>query len=211
MNRHLIDAFETLETDAANISYLDLPGLENRPIPHFAVSANVSSSLPIPTHLIVEKGDLRIGVTGITKVDASFAPHPSFQLEDPTASAIQVLEELKSEVDLLVLLAFDCAESAQEVAQAVPELDLIVDTRQNRQHAPPLKIGNTLWVKSHYQTMRLGELRVNTTETGQLELVRDRKIDLDPEISDEPKMLEKMDQAREAINAIQTKLFGLSE
>jgi hypothetical protein len=126
-------------------------------------------------------------------------------------AAVTVLSALRSEADVLILLAYDAADAAQAIVEAIPELDVVVDTRQNRQHAPPLRIGNTLWVRSHYQTMRLGELRLNTTTQGDVELVVDRKIDLDSAISSEPTMLRQMQQAREELNAIQSKLFGLVE
>lgn len=210
MNRHLVESFERVGMDAANLSYLDLPGLEEQPIPDFAVSANVKSEKAIATHLLLERGGQTIAITGITKQDQSFSPSPSFRIEDPVASAISVLEPLTAKADVLILLAFDAAEEAQAIAQAVPELDILVDTRQNRQHGPPLKMGDTLWVKSHYQTMRLGELRMNTTSSG-VDLVVDRKIDLDSGIADDPERLRDMEEAREAINAEQAKLFGLVE
>jgi hypothetical protein len=78
--------------------------------------------------------------------------------------------------------------------------------------APPIKIGETLWVKSHYQTMRLGELRVNLVDSKQqIALVVDRKIDLDRAIKDAPAVKAAMKEAREEIDAIQSKLFGLAE
>jgi 2',3'-cyclic-nucleotide 2'-phosphodiesterase (5'-nucleotidase family) len=211
MNQHVTEAFETIGMDAANLSYLDLPAFETLPLPDFAVSANVKSEKPVPTHLLIEKDDLTIAVTGITKQDQSFAPSPSFRIEDPVEAAVTVLSALRSEADVLILLAYDAADAAQAIVEAIPELDVVVDTRQNRQHAPPLRIGNTLWVRSHYQTMRLGELRLNTTTQGDVELVVDRKIDLDNAISSEPTMLRQMQQAREELNAIQSKLFGLVE
>ena len=210
MNRHLVEAFEQVGMEAANLSYLDLPALEEQTIPDFAVSANVKSEKPISTHLFLERGEKTIAITGITKQDQSFSPSPSFRIEDPVEAAVPVLEEMSSKADILILLAFDAAEEAQILAQRVPDLDIIVDTRQNRQHGPPLKIGDTLWVKSHYQTMRLGELRLNTSSRG-VDLVVDRKIDLDSAIEDESDMLRQMEEAREEINAVQAKLFGLVE
>ena len=211
MNRHVVEAFEAIGMDAANLSYLDLPALESQPIPGFAVSANVKSDKPIPTHILVERGGLTIGITGITKQDQSFAPSPSFRIEDPVEAAVTVLNDIQSQADVLVLLAYDTAEAAQAIIQAVPDLDILVDTRQNRQHAPPLQMGNTLWVKSHYQTMRLGELRLNTGPQNSVDLVVDRKIDLDREIADEPTMLQHMQEAREELNEVQAELFGLIE
>ena len=110
-----------------------------------------------------------------------------------------------------MLLAFDAPEEAKSIAAAVPALDLIVDTRQHRNHSPPIRMGQTLWVKTHYQTMRLGELRVRVLPDGSFELVVDRKIDMDAQIPDDPDTRQNMLDARSEIHAVQSELFGLDE
>lgn len=217
MNAHLIEAFsEGFQLHAANVSYLDLPGLQGQTIPDWAVSANVQTldpaQDPIAASRIVQLGDLRIGITGITKVDQSFVPSPAFEITDPVIAAIQTLTDLRANSDVLVLLAYDAPAAAKSIAAQIPDLDVIVDTRQNRQHGAPIRIGDTLWVKSHYQTMRLGELRLNVDlKTGKTELIVDRKIDMDPAIADAPDLKKRMKAARIEIDALQSELFGLSE
>jgi len=217
MNKTFIEATNAhLPLSAANISYLDLPGLQGQPIPPWAVSANVEvvdpEQAPISASLIVQSGNTTVGITGITKRDESFVPSPAFRIEDPVESAVRELELMRENVDLLLLLVFDDAEAAKEIAARVPDLDVIVDTRQHRQHGPPLKIGETLWVKSHYQTMRLGELRLKKKcLSDSMSLVVDRKIDLDPEIKENSALKEAMKEARREIDAIQSELFGLTE
>ena len=217
MNTRLIGAFnDGFDLHAANVSYLDLPGLQGQRIPEWAVSANVKTidpdQSPIAASRIVQLGDLRIGITGITKLDQSFVPSPAFEITDPVPAAIQTLTDLKARSDVLVLLAYDAPEAAKSIAAQIPDLDVIVDTRQNRQHATPIRIGDTLWVRSHYQTMRLGELRLNVDlKTGKTELIVDRKIDMDPAIANAPGLKKRMKAARIEIDAMQSELFGLSE
>jgi 2',3'-cyclic-nucleotide 2'-phosphodiesterase (5'-nucleotidase family) len=217
MNTSLIAALdEAFDLHAANVSYLDLPGLQGQTVPEWAVSANVQTidptQSPIAVSRIVRTGDLRVGITGITKVDQSFVPSPAFEISDPVEPAIQALQAMRSQSDVLVLLVYDAPEAAKSIAARVPDLDVIVDTRQNRQHGAPIQIGETLWVKSHYQTMRLGELRLKVSpKTGKAALVVDRKIDMDPAIEDEEQLKKRMKTARIEIDALQSELFGLSE
>lgn len=216
MNKHLIDGLESASFDAVNVAYLDLPGLNGKTPPKWAVSANVKPTTAdqpaIAPSLRIKKNNLVIGVTGITKVDQSFSPNPAFRIEDPVKSAVNVLNELKKSADILVLLTYDTPDEIKRIVAEVPELDVIIDTRQNRIETPPIQIGDSIWVKSHYQTMRLGELRLQVGDKKQTaRLVVDRKIDLDSEIPDDPSLNELMNNARAEINAIQSTLFGLDE
>ena len=216
MNKHLIRGIEAASFDAVNVAYLDLPGLNGHQPPPWAVSANVKPNnpdqAPVLESLLIEKNDLVIGVTGITKVDESFSPSPGFRIEDPVEAAVKVLKALEQKADLLVLLTYDTPAEIKSIVEKVPGLDVIIDTRQNRIETPPIQIGESIWVKSHYQTMRLGELRLQLGDDKQsTNLVVDRKIDLDSEIPDDPSLYEMMNEARSEINAIQSDLFGLSE
>jgi 2',3'-cyclic-nucleotide 2'-phosphodiesterase (5'-nucleotidase family) len=217
MNSSLTTAFtDELLIHGANVSYLDLPGLQGQDVPEWAISANIETidpdQSPIANSRIVQIGDLRVGITGITKTDQSFVPSPAFEIRSPVKAAVEVLNGMREQSDVLVLLVYDAPEAAKAIATQVPDLDVIIDTRQNRQHSAPIRIGETLWVKSHYQTMRLGELRLNIDpSTHEVALVVDRKIDMDPAIRDEPSLKNHMKAARIKIDALQSELFGLSE
>jgi 2',3'-cyclic-nucleotide 2'-phosphodiesterase (5'-nucleotidase family) len=217
MNSSLTTAFtdESL-IHGANVSYLDLPGLQGQDVPEWAVSANIetidANQSPIAASRIVQVGDFRVGITGITKVDQSFVPSPAFKIKDPIEAAVEELRGMRGESDVLVLLVYDAPEAAKAIATQVPDLDVIVDTRQNRQHTSPIRIGETIWVKSHYQTMRLGELRLNVDPNRkEVVLVVDRKIDMDPAIRDEASLKKRMKAARIEIDTLQSELFGLAE
>ena len=217
MNSSLTAAFnDELHMHGANISYMDLPGLQGQNVPEWAVSANVetidTNQSPIASSRIVQVGDFRVGITGITKPDQSFVPSPAFQIQEPVKAATEALNSMREQSDVLVLLMYDAPEAAKAIAAQVPDLDVIIDTRQNRQHSPPIRIGETLWVKSHYQTMRLGELRLNVDpDNNTVALVVDRKIDMDPAIGDDSSLKKRMKAARTEIDVLQSELFGLTE
>ncbi len=212
MNRWMVQGLEAMGVDAANVTFEDLPGLQElSSIPDWAVSANIkpTKDAAAPARFrIVEKDGLRIGITGITAQDISFVPTPSYPIGDPVQEGIAVLQEMAPQVDLLVLLAYRSAEAARAIAQAVPQLDLVVHSAMHREIYDPLHVGGTLWLRSHYQTMRLGELRL-TTADGDITAFVDRKIDLDPLVPDDPSLATISQESRGELEKIQAELFGL--
>ena len=85
---------------------------------------------------------------------------------------------------------------------------MVIDTNMHQAFYAPERVGEALWVRSHNQTMRLGELRLTAEDGGGVELVVDRKIDLDPEIPDSPRLAALVTQARNEIEAAQKLAFG---
>ena len=211
MNRWMIQGLEATAFDVVNVTFEDLPGLQAlETAPPWAVSANLvaAEGTPAPARsLVVEKDGLKIGVTGITSEDMTFVPTPGYSYADAQESATAVLQELAPQVDLLVLLAYRSAEEARAIAQAVPELDLVIHSGMHREIYDPARVGNTLWLRSHYQTMRLGELRM-TTADGEITAFVDRKIDLDPYVPDDPELATISRESRGELEKIQAELFA---
>lgn len=211
MNRWMIAGLDALGADAVNVTFEDLPGFQDLDqVPAWAVSANVTADpghpAPHPYRIVAVDG-LRIGITGITAEDMTFVPTPHHRIGDPVAAGTAVLQELAPQVDLVVLLAFRAPEAARAIAQAVPELDLVIHSAMHRELYDPLRVGGALWLRSHYQTMRLGELRL-TTADGDITAFVDRKIDLDPEVPDDPALAELSRASRGELEKIQAQLFG---
>ena len=212
MNRWMLRGIEATGFDAINVTFQDLPGFQElEEAPGWAVSANVAATdgRPAPApYRILDKDGLRVGVTGITREDITFVPTPDYRVGDPVEAAVAALQEMADQVDLLVLLAFRTAEEARLVAEQVPELDLVIDTAMHRELYDPILVGQTLWLRSHYQTMRLGELRL-TSSDGAITAFVDRKIDLDPEVPDEAGLAAISREARGELEKIQAELFGV--
>ena len=211
-NNWMIRGLEEMGIHAANVSWADLPGLSDREIPSWAISANIVTTSPnqspIPASTVIELGGLKIGITGITEPTAGFIETPNFEITNPVESAVAVLNSLAGEVDLLVLLSYRAHEAAAMIGQMVPELDLIVDTGVHREYAPPFIHNNSIWAHSHFQTQRLGEL-IFDVNGDSLNLLMARMIDMDPEVSDDPDARDLMMNARREIEQVQMELFGL--
>jgi len=210
-NTWMLKGLREVGFDAVNVSYHDLPGMEHLDtLPAFLVSANVraTGNTPEPARsLVFEQNGIRVGVTGITKAGMTFVATPQYTVGDPVSHAIEVLQDLSSQADVLVLLAYEASEDIEPIVSAVPELDLIIDTRMYREFSPPLQVEGAVLTQAHYQTQRLGELLLKV-EGDDIEVLQDRKIDLDPEVPDEPNVMEIVLSARSELDTVQEKLFG---
>ena len=210
MNRWMIEGLGALGVDAANLSFQDLPGvLGLEAMPPWVVSANVTAvgDAPAPAPYVVSaRGGLKIGVTGITAEGMTFVPTPEYAIGDPVAGALAALAALEGEADLLVLLAFQSPEAARQIAEQSPALDVVVDTSMHREFYEPLTVHRAVWVRSHYQTMRLGELRLQE-EGGYVTGAFDRKIDLDPEVPDDAAQKAIMKDARKELEGVQAEMY----
>lgn len=207
MNRWMVQALDAAGVAAANLSYHDLPGyLALDVAPAWVVSANLEARegarAPARSR-VVELGGLRVGITGISAAGTNLALSPDHRFEHPVRPALAELRALAPQVDLLVLLAYHSPEAARQLAEAVPELDIVVDTAMHQGHFEPVRVNQALWVRSHTQGMRVGELRVVQGKEGRTELVVDRHIDLDAEVEDSATLAPLMRRAREEIAAAQ--------
>ncbi len=212
-NKWMLAGLEQAAFDAINVSYHDLPGMEHLDaLPGFLVSANVraTGNSPEPARsLIFEQNGIRVGVTGITQAGLTFVAAPQYKVGDPTSHAIEVLQELSPKTDVLVLLVYEVSEAIERIVSAVPDLDLVIDTRMYREFTPPIQVEGAVLTHTHYQTQRLGELRLKVKACrGSVEVLQDRKIDLDPEVPDEPKLMEMLLSARSELDTVQEELFG---
>lgn len=193
-NEYVARAFDAMEVDAANVAYGDLPGvLALETLPEWALSTNTQG---LATARILEVDGVRLGVLAITRFGVQ--PVPDHKISDPYAPAAAALQELSENTDVQVLLSYGAGEVAAQLARDFAELDVVIDADMHRGFFEPDTIGDAIWVRSHYQTMRLGELRLDLGEQG-VGLILDRKIDLDPLLPDDPEIAALALEAEDAV------------
>lgn len=207
MNRWMVAGVSALGVDALNIGYPDMAGLRSLdaspglPI----VSANISGD-GVASHRVLVVDGLRIGLTGISTPGSRAVSTPGFEVSEPTRAGRAVLEELRASTDVIVLLSYHATQAARRLAQE-GLVDVVIDAQQYRERYAPIQVGDAIWVRSHMQTMRLGELRL-FVEDGQIARAMDRKIDLDPEVPDQRTLSGVVRSARMALDAAQHALYG---
>ena len=204
MDRWMIQGMKVLPWSGINLAPQDLAALvtvqeEAKGLP--LLSANAVGASP---YQIVEVGGHKIGITGIAGPVPTLTD-PLYKLQDPT-SAGPTIEALSEKVDVIILLAYQASDAAKRLAERYPSIDVVVDAAGYRDHFRPLVVGHAVWVFSHYQTMRLGELRLRLQD-GSVIGALDRQIDLDPSMPEQPKLATLLRQAKVEIDTLQQQLF----
>lgn len=208
MNAWMARGIGATRWDALNVSEADIPALAT-------MDPAVREGLPLVSvswdgpgirdYVIVQRGGQDVLITGISGPSETLGgpgPYTYRNAKEAWASLV----EIPAEVDVVVVLARKADEQAVGLARQLP-VDVIVSANLNREQLPVQLVKGAVQVGSFYQTMRLGELRLNLSEgvvTGGV----DRQIDLDPDIADDPGILALQNEARTAINAVQAGLYA---
>lgn len=173
-----------LPWDALNVGELDLvalPTIEPGALPLVSASFEGPGILP---YRVVERGGLRVGITGVAGEVPRMGRIPPGHRRRSPGEERQVVTDLAQVADLVVLLAWHAPERARALVDL--GVDVIVDADHHRDHLPARRQGrDAVWVSSEFQTLRVGELRLQL-EQGRITAAVDRHVGLDPEIPDDP-------------------------
>lgn len=105
------------------------------------VSKNGTATLPFTSYICVERAGLRIGVIGVTvpmvtrRSKMSIAWDTVF--EPPIETVKGIAETLRSQVDVIIALTHIGIAADRLLAEAVPELNIIVSGHSHRLHTEP--------------------------------------------------------------------------
>ncbi len=234
-NRWVVKAYGDFLTDAANLSYVDLPyaaelfkkdGFEARvkelPFINKLISANVqpqSEALTSPVPYVIREVELkrgaagkrlRIGIVGFTSLkpgegDKLENAFAGFQIEDPQAAAKRVIPELQQKCDVIIALAHMSHGQAQRLASQNPEIHTVIAAQQVNGTEEARHFGSATLVFATNQTKSLGELRYYVKADGTIEKQVNRFVGLDKAMPEDPKALAMVNAAREEFTAEQKK------
>ncbi len=192
------------EWDALNISFRDLPWLDQHGFPRNAVSANLSASVGEgpAAFRVVERGALRIAITGVTARGLHRLQPERFTYADPVEALRTLVPRM--EADLVVVLAYDTHGLTDELAR-VPGVDLVVETGEFAHFDPATREGTALWARAWKKSQRLGELRLGLTD-GQITSALDRSIPLDERVKKDSTLATLERETGSAVDAVQQAL-----
>ena len=202
-NQWMVRGLELMNPDAVHVGFEDLPALpgaiaSGTTIP--LISANLKGP-GIENIVYVEHRDLLFAFTGVSHTGHRSIQTPGYERIDPVSAGEDVLHELRANVDRVILFSHGATDAARRLARS-GRIDVVIDTQSHRGFDAPFRVGNALWIRSHAQGLRLGELRVGASE------VLDRKIDMDDALPDDPDLRALADKATTEIEALKTRLFG---
>ena len=129
----------------------------------------------VSDYTVLEKGDVDIAVVGVFGKDAlACAPTCELKFEDPIEAVKQTVADIKAneDVDMIVCVSHsgtweDESKSEDELlAQAVPDLDLILSGHTHTELEKPIQHGSTYVVSCGEYGKNLGELTLTQQADG---------------------------------------------
>jgi hypothetical protein len=235
MNEWMLKGFSKYRLDVANLSHRDVlyagkvfdkqkyeSQVQTYPAVGDFISANIIAATDLdkvtapPPYTIKEvsgkrlpKSTYKVGFIGLTQ------PGPGektgFVLQDPIERLPKILPELRSKVDLVVVLAYVSPDEAKRLAQQNPGIDVLIGAYATPLPPPAQREGNTLIVYTVGQTKSLGELRLYLGNDGKVADYLNRYVVLDTAIPDLPEAAQMIATSKTEISAIQAKLNAEQE
>lgn len=205
----IVEAMNAMGYDAMAVGQMDLAKgvdtlLTRAKAAHFAIlSCNLvgaKDQKPIfQPYTILERGGVRFGLIGVTEPEALQSPgvREVAQVLDPVTSVKEYLAEIKAQSDVLIVLSHLGVERDRALAQAVPEIDLIVGGRSRKLMTAPDIVGNTIITQMGYDGEWLGRLDVTLDAQGQLHDPQTTVIELGPDVADDPELKALVDAYKE--------------
>jgi len=153
------------------------------------VSAQEQKPLLKP-YALLERGGVRFGILGVTEPQALDAPgvREVAQVLDPVTSIQKYLPEVKKQSDVLIVLSHLGVEEDRALAQAVPEIDLIVGGRSKRLMSVPDIVGSTVITQMGYDGEWLGRLDMTLDSQGQVRDPQSAVIELGPDVAEDAEL-----------------------
>ncbi len=121
--------------------------------------------------LIKPVGNLTVGIIGLVTPDTPFVTHPKnvegLVIADPIARAKSLVSYMRPQVDVVIALTHLGFDADQVLAEAVPEIDVIVGGHSHTRVEEPAVVGNTYIVQAGEHAQELGYLQL-TLEDGRI-------------------------------------------
>jgi len=113
-------------------------------------------------YLLMTVNGVRIAVFGLITLETLKYEWPSFleglRFEDPIATAAKLVPELRKQADLVILLSHLGLKLDQQLAAAVPGIDIILGGHSHDNVTTRMFVGNTLIAQTGYHVERLGRV-----------------------------------------------------
>lgn len=145
-------------------------------------------SYGIRPYTVIQKGEVKIAVIGVFGKDAlACAPTCELEIKDPILSVKQTVAQIEKteDVDMIVCLSHSGISDNpkksedEELAKAVPELDVIISGHTHTRLEEPIISGNTHIVAAGEYAGALGSLSLKEKEEGIWELLNYELIPVD--------------------------------
>jgi 5'-nucleotidase len=143
-------------------------------------------------YTVLERQGIEVGIIGVSEPDANMTPKVKEQTHvlDPTETVKQYVDELRDQVDVLILLSHLGLDADKTLAKNVSGVDVIIGGNTRKLMRDPEQVGNTLIVQQGYRGEWMGRLQVKFDSEGNLVDGKEKIITLDDSYADDPSMVE---------------------
>lgn len=166
---------------------------------------------------IVTKNGIRFGFIGVMSASTkqrgggvSSVDAITYTLAETEPSIKAVLADVRKQCDVVVLLAHMDQIEAQHLAEAVPDLDLMVLGHDpgNRSLGEPIVVGKTRILRATAQGQNLGQLDMTLDKEHHITEWRNRIYPMAADFPDDPEMAKRLDQFDEENRKVQKELYA---
>lgn len=159
------------------------------------LSANLASQpvpLPVRPYLVLAKpGAPRVAVLGLTTGELTTATHPrnveGVSVEEPVAAARRLLPELHERADMVVVLSHLGVADDRRLAQALPDVDLVVGGHNHLVLTQPAEESGVAIVQAGERGRWLGRLDLDC-RNGRMARIDYRLLDLSAQAAEDPEV-----------------------
>ena len=169
-------------------------------------------------YMLLERGGVTYGIFGLMGVDSdSCAPSSGFVLGDLAGNAQRCVDALKAEgAQFIICLSHSGTNEKkklsedEQLAQAVPEIDLIVSGHTHSTLTEPIVVGDTYIVSAGPYCENLGSITLSWTEDGTKTLTDYRLIPIDETLTDDREISLLVEQWKRQVGGTYLGRYGLS-
>ena len=170
-------------------------------------------------YIVIKKGNVKIAVTGVFGKDAlSCAPTCELTEKDPIESVKKTVNEIKSkeDADMIVVLSHSGTSDEknksedEQLAKAVPDIDVIISGHSHTELDEPIIIGNTYIMSCGCYGKYTGTCNLKENSSGRWDMDKYELVEMTDSISDNQTIKSELDSYKTEINDNYLSHFGLS-
>jgi len=161
------------------------------------VSVNVYDELTgdlfVEPYMIVERGGVKFGITGVLDPDADIRTHSSVEqlgviIGEPMETLPPVLEELHQKADYVILLSQLGLQQSKLLAEELQGIDFMLIGVAAQYAAEPFEVGHTVVLQPGYKGQRMSDYRLQFSEESAYLGYSGRAFDLGDKIPSDASM-----------------------
>ncbi len=157
------------------------------------LSANLENSegeLIAPSHVVIERDGVTFGIIGLTQPDVMKlrGVEKLVDVKDPATAARPLVDALRDEVDVLLVLSHIGFDEDLALAANVGGIDIIIGGNTRRLMQVPQRVGDTVIVQQGYAGEWIGRLRVTYDAKWKIIGATESLVTLDETFPDDPEL-----------------------